>query len=123
MSAKLTILAAVALTSALTAITFGTAQAHAFGQQTIDANQDVQAERIEEARANGELTRREYRALKAEQARIAEMERNAQADGHVSVREFNQIHEAQIGAYRNVKQETTDGEVSYWRRWLSRHRN
>jgi outer membrane lipopolysaccharide assembly protein LptE/RlpB len=119
MTAKLTTLAAVALASALAA----TGPAYAFGQQTIDANQDVLAERIEEARANGELTRKEYRALKAEQVRIAEMERQAKADGHVSVREFNKIHDAQIGAYRHVKQESTDGEVSFWRRWLYRHRN
>jgi DNA-binding transcriptional regulator YiaG len=118
MTAKLATLAVVALTSALAA----TAPAHAFGQQTIDANQDVQAERIEEARQNGELTRREYRALKVEQARIAEMERKAKADGHVSVREFNKIHDAQISAYRHVKQESTDGDVSFWRRWLSHNR-
>jgi hypothetical protein len=118
MTAKLATLAAIALTSALAA----TAPVHAFGQQTIDANQDVLAERIEEARANGALTRREYRALKVEQARIAEMERKAKADGHVSVREFNKIHDAQIGAYRHVKQESTDGEVSFWRRWLYRNR-
>jgi uncharacterized protein HemX len=118
MTAKLAALAVVALASALAA----TAPAYAFGQQTIDANQDVQAERIEEARANGELTRREYRTLKAEQTRIAEMERKAKADGHVSVREFNKIHDAQIGAYRHVKQESTDGEVSYWRRWFYRNR-
>jgi hypothetical protein len=118
MTAKLATIAALALTSAFAA----TAPAHAFGQQTIDANQDVLAERIEEARANGELTRREYRTLRAEQARIAEMERKAKADGHVSVREFNKIHDAQIGAYRHVKQESTDGEVSYWRRWFYRGR-
>jgi hypothetical protein len=118
MTAKLIVLAAVAVTSSLAA----NAPAHAFGQQTIDSNQDVQGQRIEDARLKGELTRREYRELKAEQARIAEMERKAKADGHVSVREFNKIHDAQIGAYRHVKQESTDGEVSFWRRWLYRNR-
>jgi uncharacterized protein HemX len=118
MTAKLATLAAVVLASALAA----TAPAYAFGQQTIDANQAVQAQRIEDARLKGELTRKEYRALKAEQARIAEMESKAKADGHVSVREFNKIHDAQIGAYRHVKQESTDGEISFWRRWLYRNR-
>jgi hypothetical protein len=98
------------------------APAHAYGQQTIDANQAVQAHRIEDARLKGDLTRSEYRALLAEQARIATLERKAKADGHVSVREFNKIHDAQINAYRHVKQESTDGEVSWYRRWLYRHR-
>jgi hypothetical protein len=82
----------------------------------------VQAQRIENARLKGELTRKKYRALLAEQARIAEMEREAKADGHVSVREFNKIHDVQISAYRHVKQESSDGEVSFWRRWLYRNR-
>ena len=87
-------------------------------QDTIDANQAVQAQRIEQGRYSGELTRSEYRALKIEQARIAEMERRAQADGTVSRREYNQIHDAQIGAYRHIKTETHDGQVSFWRKWL-----
>jgi hypothetical protein len=115
---KLFTVAALALGSALAV----NAPAHAFGQQTIDANQAVQAQRIENARLRGDLTRSEYRVLIAEQARIATLEAKAKADGHVSVKEFNKIHDAQIGAYRHVKQESTDGEVSWFRRWLYKHR-
>ncbi len=100
------------------AIAFTTTGALAFGQDTIDANQAVQARRIEQGRYSGELTRREYRALKAEQARIAEMERQALADGRLSHREYHQIHDAQTGAYRHIKTETLDGQVSFWRKWF-----
>jgi outer membrane lipopolysaccharide assembly protein LptE/RlpB len=100
------------------AIAMTTTGAFAFGQDTIDANQAVQAQRIEQGRYSGELTRREYRALKAEQARIADMESRAKADGYVSRREYNKIHDTQIQAYRHIKSETHDEQVSFWRRWL-----
>ncbi len=108
------------ITAAAIAIT--STSAFAFGQDTIDANQSVQARRIEQGRYTGELTRRELRALQAEQARIAEMERRAKADGYVSKREYNQIHDAQINAYRHINSETHDGQVSFWRKWMSGNR-
>jgi hypothetical protein len=88
------------------------------GVATIEANDSVQASRIEEGRYKGELTRREYRALKAEQDRIAELERQAKADGRVSKREYKEIHTAQHEAYDHIKAETADGQKSWWRRWL-----
>jgi hypothetical protein len=118
MTVKLFTAAAVALTAAASIAS----PAHATRQETIDANQAVEARRIEDARLKGELSRSEYRALKAEQSRIAEMERKAQADGHISKREYNKIHDAQISAYRHIKQESTDREGSFIRRWLYRHR-
>jgi hypothetical protein len=97
--------------------------AFAFGTATIDANENVQASRIEDGRYKGELTRSEYRALKAEQGRIIELERQAKADGRVSKREYNEIHTAQINAYRQIKAESNDGQKSWWRRWLYNTRN
>ena len=90
-------------------------------QDTIDANRAIEHQRIEDARLKGELNRREYRALNAEQARIAELERQAKADGHISKSEYNKIHDAQINAYRHIKAESTDREGSFIRRWLYRH--
>jgi uncharacterized protein HemX len=118
MTLKLVTLTAAAVVASLAL----NAPAFAFGQQTIDANEAVQARRIENARLKGELTRSEYRALLAEQARIDALERKAKADGHVSVKEFNKIHDAQIGAYRHIKQESTDGQVSWFRKWLYNNR-
>lgn len=96
--------------------------AFAYGEKTINANEAVQAQRIEQGRLTGELTRKEYRNLKADQARIQEMEARAKADGHVSKREYNQIHNAQIEAYRDIKAESTDRQGNVLRRWLSNHR-
>jgi uncharacterized membrane protein YebE (DUF533 family) len=108
------------ITAATLALT--TTSAFAYGQATIDANEAVQAQRIEQGRYSGELTRKEYRELKVEQARIQAMEARAKADGHISRREYNKIHDAQINAYRHIKSESTDGQVSWYRRWLYRTR-
>ena len=82
-----------------------------------------QARETEQGRYNGELTRREYRDLNGEAARIQEMERRAKADGYVSRREFKEIREAQTEHERHIQSETHDGQKSWWRRWLYRHRN
>lgn len=94
----------------------------AYGNRTIDANEAIQAQRIEQGRYSGEINRREYRALTAEQARIHELEARAKADGHVSKREYNRIHDAQIEASRHIRSESTDGQVSLWRKWLYKTR-
>jgi uncharacterized membrane protein len=117
MTVKLFSVAALALVAAVATVPANASTR----QQTIDANQAVEAKRIADARLKGDLTRSEYRALQAEQARIAEMERKVHADGHVSKREYNKIHDAQIGAYRHIKSESNDGQVSWFRRWLYRH--
>lgn len=90
--------------------------------ETIDDTRAAQSRSIEHGRYDGELTRREYRTLLNEQAQIREMENRAKADGHISNREFRDIREAQTAANRHIKQETHDGQVSYWRRWLYQHR-
>jgi regulator of protease activity HflC (stomatin/prohibitin superfamily) len=116
MTIKLFALAAIA------AATLAAVPAHAGQRQdTIDANQAIERQRIEDARLKGELSRKEYRQLNAEQARIAEMERQAQADGHISKAEYKKIHDAQIAAYRHIKEESTDKDGSPIRRWLYKH--
>ena len=96
--------------------------AFAFGESTLEANKEIQELRIEQGRYNGQVTKREYRELKTEQARIDAMEARAKADGHISRREYNKIHDAQLDAYRHIKQDTTNNKVSYLRRWLYNHR-
>jgi hypothetical protein len=99
----------IALTAA---VVISATSAFAYGEDTIDANEAIQKNRIEQGRYNGQLTRREYRQLLAEQARIAEMERAAKADGRVSRREYRDIHDAQNEAYRHIKAENGDGQTS-----------
>lgn len=109
---------------ALTAVvlTLTATGAFAYGTKTIDANEAAQASRIDQGRLTGQLTKKEYRDLNAEQARIQAMEARAKADGHVSKREYNQIHNAQINASQHIRQESTDRQVNVLRRWLSNHR-
>lgn len=107
--------AAVAL-----AATAGGAQA--YGEKNINEIQARENAAIEQGRYNGSLTRREYRDLKAEQNAIREMEARAKADGHVSKREYRAIHEAQVNAARHIREDRTNGQVSWYRRWLYNHR-
>ncbi len=81
-----------------------------------------QARETEQGRYAGELTRREYRELNGEAARIQELERRAKADGYVSRREFKEIREAQNQHERHIQSEAHDGQKSWWRRWLYLHR-
>ncbi len=92
--------------------------AFAYGDGQIDAIQSREAAAIEQGRYNGQLTRREYRDLQAEQRAIREMEARAKSDGHISKREYRQIREAQGNAARHIYTERRDGQVSWYRRWL-----
>jgi uncharacterized membrane protein YebE (DUF533 family) len=96
--------------------------AHAYGKKKIDEERAAEAARIEQGRYAGELTRREYQGLLAEQRAIKDMENRALADGHISKREYRTIREAQQNAARHIYQETHDGQVSWYRKWLYQHR-
>ena len=103
-----------------TAAVIATATA-AFAHESIkpiDQTRTAQERQIEQGRYQGDLTRREYRSLTAEQDRIAEMERRALADGHLSKREVREIKSAQKEAAQHIKDERNDGQVSWYRRWL-----
>ena len=113
------ILAATVLGATLIATAGG---ANAYGKKTIDANIAQEASAIEQGRYSGELTKREYRDLKAEQDSIKAMERRALADGHISKREYKTIHEAQANARQHIREESSDGQKSWYRRWLYNHR-
>ena len=86
----------------------------------IDQRQARDAQRIEEGRRSGQLTPREYTQLKAEQARIASIERAAKADGVVTRQEARTIADAQDAASRHIYQEKHDGETVRTHRWYRR---
>ncbi|MEZ5856870.1 MAG: hypothetical protein R3D67_19810 [Hyphomicrobiaceae bacterium] len=86
----------------------------------IDRTQAWQMRQIQDGRDNGSLTRREYAALMAEQARIAEMERRALRNG-VTGHEFRIIRRAQRDAANHILNETTNNRVNIWRRWKTRY--
>ncbi len=84
----------------------------------IDQRQATQAERIEQGRRSGELTRSEASSLRAEQARIADLERRAKADGVVTRQEARVLNRAQHEAGRHISQESHDSQRSWYRRWF-----
>jgi hypothetical protein len=93
----------------------------------IDREQAEQARDINRGIRNGSLTQREADALRAEQARIAEMERRAKADGVVTGEERQRIRSAQRAADAHISEETHDreraggGRGHYgWRPWFGR---
>jgi hypothetical protein len=100
-------------------IAAGSATARAHDTAPIDRTQAYQMQQIQEARRTGQLTRREYEGLVAEQARIADMERRAQRNG-VTGREYREIRSAQAAAGAHIAHESADRQVNVWRRWKSR---
>ena len=86
----------------------------------IDARRTSEIRRIEEGRRAGQLSWREYRLLKAEQARIAEHERQAKADGYVSPEEHRRLQRELDQASADIHRLKHNDEVAgrrYWYRW------
>ena len=100
------------LAASVIAVTSGIALA-----DRIDDRQASQAASIREGIRSGELTRREVLELRAEQARITDLERRAKADGVVTRREAAVIEHAQNRAARHIYREKHDSERAWWRRW------
>jgi hypothetical protein len=91
--------------------------ASAASADDIDRREIRQEQRIREGLRSGEINRREYRRLEAEQANIRELERRAKADGHVSAYERAQIAQAQNAASLHIYQDSHNSDRRWWRRW------
>ncbi len=111
----------ILIASLALAATAGASLAHE--TRSIDRTQAKQLEELEKGRYTGQLTRKEYRDLKAEQAYIQRLENNAKADGRVTKREYNTIRDAQKAAEKHIYAEEHDNQRALWRRWLYLHRN
>ena len=93
-----------------------------YGNDTsdIDARRASEIRRIEEGRRSGQLSWREYRFLKAEQARIAEHERQAKTDGYVSPDERRRLNRELDQASADIYRLKHNDEVAgrrHWYRW------
>lgn len=96
----------LALTAVLAAASAG-AMARPMGYtpvDDIDARQARQAARIDEALHEGRLSRREFRALKREQAAIRRYEAEAKADGIVTRREHRELQMMLDRASQHIRQ-------------------
>jgi hypothetical protein len=87
----------------------------------IEHSQARQRAAIEEGRWNGTITKREQRALIAEQEHIDALRRRAKADGNVTAREYRAIRGAQRAARFHILEERRDRQVNLWRRWRARY--
>ena len=116
---RMTTLKSALLAATLFAASGAAASAHDLTETS--RTQTRQIEQIVQARDRGQLTRREYNQLMAEQSRIAELQARAQDDG-VTAREYRQIRQAQIEAGNHIYTESHDAEVNYWRAWQWKHR-
>lgn len=83
----------------------------------IERIQDHQRHAIEQGRWNGSITKREQRALLAEQEHIDTLRRRAKADGRVTKREVREIYHAQRDARVRIHDRRSNRQVNLWRRW------
>jgi hypothetical protein len=114
-AAAMKTLALIAATAVIATTT--AAGAHDYGRDArIDARQAEQAYRIQHNRRTGNLTLLEKWRLKAQQARIASMERAAERDGYISRSEARRIGAAQDRASHDIYRQSHDGQKAWWRR-------
>jgi len=73
-----------------------------------DQRQVNQRARIHEGRADGEVTKREARALNKQQRHIKRTERRAESDGVVSKSERRKLERKQDRASRNIRRAKTN---------------
>ena len=113
----------IAAATALVLVSVASAHAYDFGSNStadIDARRAQEQHRIQEGRRSGQLSAREYRALEAEQARIARDERIAKADGYVSPAERARLNAEINHASADINRLRTNGETAYNRSWYRR---
>lgn len=97
---------------ALLAGSYLPAAAHDNG--SVDARQERQAAAIERGRQTGKITWREGLKLRAEQRRIAALERQLRASGgHLTYKEAARLKKLQKQARRNIREKRINGH----RRW------
>jgi tellurite resistance protein len=74
----------------------------------VDQRQANQAQRIEQGKASGELTRREAHRLNRQQKGVAAAESQAKADGTVTAQERKRLHNMQDHTSQNIRQQKHD---------------
>lgn len=77
---------------------------------SIDSTQARQAKRIEQGRKSGKITWTEGLKLRAEQNKIKRTEAKYRADGHLSRSEYRDLKSMQRDAGKNIAQEKHDAK-------------
>lgn len=86
------------------------AQSPAVATPRVDARQAEQAQRIEQGRVGGQLTKPEAHRLQHEQRHIARAERHAKADGVVTAAERKRLTAMQDRASRDIRRQKHDAQ-------------
>jgi hypothetical protein len=81
----------------------------------VDKRQAKQSHRIEQGVKTGQLTRHEAARLKAEQSRIAALERRFERDGRLSHTERAILRVEQNRASKHIRAEKHDGQKRWYR--------
>jgi hypothetical protein len=79
----------------------------------VDKRQAKQSHRIEQGVRSGQLTKHEAAKLKAEQNRIAALERRFERDGRLSKGERHVLRVEQNRASKHIRAEKHDGQKRY----------
>jgi hypothetical protein len=74
----------------------------------VDKRQNLQADRITQGVASGQLTERERARLEHQQRKIGRLERRTEADGQVTYREAARVERAQDHASRSIARQRHD---------------
>ena len=81
----------------------------------VDKRQHKQSHRIEQGVKTGQLTKLEAAKLKAEQNRIAALERRFERDGHLTKGERHILRAEQNRAGKHIRAEKHDGQKRWFR--------
>ena len=100
---------------AATLIAASTGLAAAHDTTPLEREMERQSRNIEDGRRMGELDHREFRQLQDEQNRITWMLDNARADGTVTRIEYRAIEEAQSEATQSIATHVNNDHVAHWR--------
>ena len=103
------------IAGALMIVTATAANAYDYNQAQIDARRADSAARITQGRTSGQLTVLETLSLKAQQLRIAAMERAAMLDGRIDGNEAYRINQAINNANNNIYRQRVDSQTAFWR--------
>lgn len=115
MSRKVLAIAALSVIGGFASITSASAYDRFDKTDVVQAQQQRQ---IQAGIRSGEITRQEAQKLKAEQGRIAQMERRAEADGRIDRSERARIDAAQRAAGQHIYQESHDRQDRDHRGWF-----
>lgn len=91
-------------------LVFSSQQSFAQATPKVTKRQINQQKRVKQGVRSGEITKKEFVGIQAQQRNIRRTKRRAKADGQVTARERARIHRKQTRASRNIKRQKNDAQ-------------